>query len=65
MLLIAGGAGYIGPHVVRPLVCAGHTLIVLDNPFTRYGELMAGDLADTWLLEPLLQATPWRRRACT
>ncbi|MCG5499554.1 UDP-glucose 4-epimerase GalE [Ectothiorhodospira sp. B14B] len=61
-ILVAGGAGYIGAHMVKQLVRAGHTVIVLDNLSTgfrslaRHGELVVGDLADTWLLERLFQA---------
>ena len=58
-MLIAGGAGYIGSHMVKYL--AGHEVapIVLDNLSTghpdlaRFGELVVGDLADTELLNKL------------
>ncbi|HUS93537.1 MAG TPA: UDP-glucose 4-epimerase GalE [Phycisphaerae bacterium] len=30
-VLLTGGAGYIGSHVVRALQAAGHTAVVLDN----------------------------------
>jgi UDP-glucose 4-epimerase len=30
-VLLTGGAGYIGSHVVRALVAAGHTCVVYDN----------------------------------
>jgi UDP-glucose 4-epimerase len=30
-VLLTGGAGYIGSHVVRALTAAGHTPVVLDN----------------------------------
>ncbi|HCA00641.1 MAG TPA: UDP-glucose 4-epimerase GalE [Halomonas campaniensis] len=58
-LLLIGGAGYIGSHMAKQLVCAGHNVVVLDNLSTgfrdqaRYGELVEGDLADTALLEQL------------
>ncbi|AYF34597.1 UDP-glucose 4-epimerase GalE [Vreelandella alkaliphila] len=58
-LLLIGGAGYIGSHMAKQLVCAGHNVVVLDNLSTgfrdqaRYGELVKGDLADTALLEQL------------
>lgn len=57
--LLIGGAGYIGSHMAKQLVCAGHHVVVLDNLSTgfrdqvRYGELVEGDLADTALLEQL------------
>lgn len=59
LVLVVGGAGYIGSHMVKQLVCAGHSVVVLDNLSTgfrdqaRYGELVEGDLADTALLEQL------------
>lgn len=58
-ILVVGGAGYIGSHMAKQLVCAGHNVVVLDNLSTgfrdqaRYGELVEGDLADTALLEQL------------
>lgn len=58
-ILVVGGAGYIGSHMAKQLVCAGHSVVVLDNLSTgfrdqaRYGELVEGDLADTALLEQL------------
>lgn len=30
-VLVAGGAGYIGAHVVRVLAVHGQTLIILDD----------------------------------
>jgi UDP-glucose 4-epimerase len=58
-ILIVGGAGYIGSHMVKMLVKCGHTVIVLDNLSTgfrklvKYGELVVGDLADERLLDGL------------
>lgn len=60
-VLVAGGAGYIGSHMVKQLARAGHSVVVLDNLSTgfrelaRYGELVVGDLADTALLERLFR----------
>lgn len=31
MILITGGAGFIGPHTLVELAAAGHKLLVLDN----------------------------------
>lgn len=51
-VLVTGGAGYIGSHVVRQLAQAGHDIVVFDNLSTGYrwavtaGELVVGDLAD-------------------
>lgn len=51
-ILVTGGAGYIGSHVVRQLGEAGYDLVVYDNCSTGvaasvlYGELVVGDLAD-------------------
>ena len=52
-VLVTGGAGYIGSHVVRLLGEAGYDAIIYDNCSTGsadsilYGELILGDLADT------------------
>lgn len=60
-LLVTGGVGYIGCHVVRQLSEAGHEVIVLDNLSTGFkdalihGEtLVLGDLADTKLLNDIM-----------
>jgi len=51
-LLVTGGAGYIGSHVVRHLLEAGHDVVVFDNLSTGYreavgpAELVEADLAD-------------------
>ncbi|RUS98514.1 UDP-glucose 4-epimerase GalE [Dulcicalothrix desertica PCC 7102] len=51
-VLVTGGAGYIGSHVVRQLGEAGYDIVVYDNCSTGnaaavlYGELITGDLAD-------------------
>ena len=51
-ILVTGGAGYIGSHVVRALGDAGHDLVIYDNLSTGHewailsGRLIRGDLAD-------------------
>ena len=37
-VLVVGGAGYIGSHMVRLLGRAGHQVIVLDNLSTGFAE---------------------------
>lgn len=51
-VLVTGGAGYIGSHVVRQLGEAGYDIVVYDNCSTGvpksvpYGQLIIGDLGD-------------------
>lgn len=58
-VLVTGGAGYIGSHVVRQLGEAGHDIVVFDNLSTGYrwavtaGELVVGDLADEAAVDQL------------
>ena len=58
-VLVVGGAGYIGSHMVKMLAKSGHDVIVLDNLSTgfresvKYGQFVIGDLADIHLLENL------------
>jgi len=59
-ILVTGGAGYIGSHVVRQLGEAGEHVVVLDNLSTGfadavlYGELIEGNTADTVLVDRVL-----------
>ena len=57
-VLVTGGAGYIGSHVVKQLGQAGYDVVVYDNLSTGvahavlHGELVVGDLTNT---ESLIQ----------
>ncbi len=56
VILVTGGAGYIGSHVVRQLGEAGESVVVLDNLSTgfrqavQHGELVVGDTGDAQCL---------------
>lgn len=56
-ILITGGAGYIGSHVVKALGKLGHDLVIYDNlsaghaSAVSYGRLVVADLADKALLD--------------
>lgn len=59
-ILVTGGAGYIGSHVVRQLGVAGERVVVLDNLSTGFrsavthGTLVVGDTGDAALVERVL-----------
>lgn len=61
-VLVVGGAGYIGSHMVKMLSDHGHTVVTLDNLSTGFrdavcgGEFVEGDLGDRALLDRLLPA---------
>ena len=66
-VLVTGGAGYIGSHVVRQLSEAGYEVVVYDNLSTGFpdalvhGErLVVGDLADTNRLDALFEEHGFR-----
>ena len=41
-ILVCGGAGYIGAHMVRYLIQHGHGVVVFDNLSTGHAEAVAG-----------------------
>jgi len=58
-ILVVGGAGYIGSHMVKMLLGRGYGLTTLDNLSTGHrdavlgGEFVLGDLVDRALLDKL------------
>ncbi len=60
-ILVTGGAGYIGSHVVRDLGEQGYKPIVYDNlstgnkDFVLYGDFIEGDLKDTNLITKIIK----------
>ncbi len=61
MILVTGGAGYIGSHVVKELIDMGEEVIVIDNLETGYKEAVhdkalfyQGDLTDTDFLNEIM-----------
>ncbi len=61
-VLVAGGAGYIGSHMVKALIATGHRVITLDNLSTGClaavpgGAFVRGDLGDADLLDRLFRS---------
>ncbi len=59
-ILVVGGAGYIGSHMVKHLLSIGYEVVTFDNLSTGHrdavpgGEFVEGDLADRELLVDLL-----------
>lgn len=59
-ILVVGGAGYIGSHMVKMLHRGGHQVLTLDNLSTgyrdavKYGEFVEGDINDSAVLDRLL-----------
>lgn len=64
-ILVVGGAGYIGSHMVKKLALAGHEVVTLDNlsrgykDAVKYGEFINGNLGDRNLLNSLFSQHPF------
>jgi len=64
MILIAGGAGYIGSHANKILNLKGYDTVVYDNlfyghrEFCKWGRFVLGDLADKEQLRLCFKAYP-------
>jgi UDP-glucose 4-epimerase len=61
-VLVTGGAGYIGSHMVWELLDAGETVVVLDRLSTGFdwavapeARLVVGDIADRHLVEKIMR----------
>ena len=60
-ILVVGGAGYIGSHMVKKLAKAGNDVITLDNlsygyrDAVKYGEFVEGDLGDDSVLDSIFK----------
>ena len=61
-VLVTGGAGYIGSHIVWRLIEAGYPVVVLDNLYSGHrwavhkdAEFVEGDVGDTALVRDVLR----------
>jgi UDP-glucose 4-epimerase len=61
-ILVVGGAGYIGSHMVKQLAQSGNDVLTLDNlsygyrDAVKYGEFIEGDLGDRIVLDSIFKA---------
>ncbi len=60
-ILVTGGAGYIGSHMVHELLDAGHAVVVMDNLVTGFrwavapaAKLVTGDIGDQDLVATVI-----------
>jgi len=64
MILVTGGAGYIGSHMVKALLNEGRDVVVLDNLSTGYRDLVGGgtfvegDINDASTLDEIFTRFP-------
>ncbi len=61
-ILVTGGAGYIGSHMVLELLDSGETVVVLDNLSTGFrwavpgnATLVVGDIGDQELVRSIVR----------
>lgn len=58
-ILLVGGAGYIGSHMLKMMLAEGHEVVTFDNLSSGHldavlgGDFIKGDLADTLALDQL------------
>jgi UDP-glucose 4-epimerase len=58
-ILVVGGAGYIGSHMLKTLISEGYPVVILDNLSTGHrrlltgGEFVEGSLGDSILLDKI------------
>ena len=63
-ILIVGGAGYIGSHMVKDLLAAGYPVVTLDNLSRGHrsllpgGEFVEGDMGDPDVLDGVFRQYP-------
>lgn len=64
MILVVGGAGYVGSHVNKMLSVNGYKTVVFDNliyghrKFVKWGSFVSGDLADLEHLRLMFKKYP-------